>query len=94
LFDKDLSDATDNEYDTGMRIADIATHDDFWPMTKNYAWLAGHVGIFTILTIFFDNVLYMRRPPWFFCMPSYWTGTSKKSMSTQVRFFLEKTRCR
>lgn len=75
----DLSSATSSDARSGIRFADIATHTKSWPLSEVYWWLAIDIGVYTVLYILLDNVLYMKRPIWFFLTPSYWLGAPTKA---------------
>jgi ABC-type Na+ transport system ATPase subunit NatA len=74
----DLADATSSDAASGIRFSEITSHTASWPLSQIYYWLAIDIGVYTVLYILLDNVLYMNRPIYFFLTPSYWRGPSKK----------------
>lgn len=84
----DLGSATSAPERTGIRwnqIVSYCTNQSYqancvWPLRDVYCWLMGDFFIYIIIALFLDNVLPdemgVRKPVYFFLMPSFWLGNS------------------
>jgi hypothetical protein len=81
VFSKGLSDlgryARDDQ--NGMRWEDRADYG-FFPLSEQWNWYGIDIGLFIVLTWFFDAVLYLKLKPWFMFTRSYWVGAKKKTV--------------
>lgn len=80
---KYLGDATATPEDPGIQLADVGACSPRNPacvltMAGIYLWLLALTVAFLVLAVYFDNVLPdvngIRKPAWFFLVPSFWTG--------------------
>jgi len=62
----------------GIRWSEIATHKESFPLQTVYLWLLIDFAIYLVVGLLMDQILYHRRAPWFFLLPSYWKGRSPK----------------
>jgi ABC-type multidrug transport system ATPase subunit/phosphodiesterase/alkaline phosphatase D-like protein len=73
-----LGSAANGDNGTGIRWSDRGTYG-FFPLTDQYDWLLLDTAIFFVLSWFFDNLIYLKRPPWFMFTRTYWCGPRKKA---------------
>jgi hypothetical protein len=52
----------------------------FFPLSEQWNWYGIDIGIYIVLTWFFDAVLYLKLKPWFMFTRSYWVGAKKRSV--------------
>lgn len=52
----------------------------FFPLSEQWNWYGVDIGLFIVLTWFFDAVLYLKLKPWFMFTRSYWVGAKKKTV--------------
>jgi ABC-type Na+ transport system ATPase subunit NatA len=76
----DLGSYTDSALKSGLRFNDVGSYG-FFPLTDVYWWLAVDFGVYLVIALYLDNVLYSRRKLWFFLQPSYWTGAAMRPTS-------------
>ena len=72
-----------SEQDTGLRLANASTYctldrmcDPAYGLAASWRILLGLYVLYSCAAMFLDNVLAdamgVRKPPWYFCLPSYW----------------------
>jgi ABC-type multidrug transport system ATPase subunit len=80
----DLAAATTNEYQAGIRWS-ARFNNDWWPMQKTYYFLIGDFFIYLFIALYLDNVIYSKRPFYFFLTKSYWFGVQKRSAAKKSK---------
>jgi ABC-type multidrug transport system ATPase subunit len=78
-----LAKTSDSELDVGMRFSEI--DDGYYSLADVYVWLMINCLIFSLLAWYLDHVLYFKRRPWFFVLPSFWCCASSAPVAPNPR---------
>lgn len=65
----------------GLRWEDRADYG-FFPLSEQWTWYGVNIGLYIVLTWFFDAIIYLKLKPWFMFTRAYWVGAKKRSVKT------------